>query len=59
MMPDNRSQYYTRYPQKHVVEYSVAAPLLELTGKITVIKLMPVKKKNACRRNVELSRLHS
>ena len=52
---NNQSQYYTRYRQKYIAEYSEAARTYRENnrGEITA------RLRNGRRRNVELSRLHN
>ena len=55
MMSNNRSQYYTRYRQRHVAKYSKTARTYRKNNRDEI----NARQRNARGRNVELSRLHN
>ena len=55
MVLNHRSQYYTRYQQRHADEYSEAARNYRENNRDEI----NARQRNAHRRNNELSRLHN
>ena len=55
MMPNNRRQHYTRYRQRQIVKYSKASRTYREYNRGEINSCQ----KNACRRNLELSRLQN